>query len=69
TTANLKMIERLREEGYNITAEALAALHPDAVLTRAHIARFLVDTQQVKDIPTVFAHSYGRRLQVLRRTV
>lgn len=56
---NLKMIERLREEGYNITAEELYALHPDAVLTRAHIARFLVDTQQVKDIPMVFAKLIG----------
>ena len=56
---NLKMIDRLREEGYEITAEELYALHPDAVLTRAHIARFLVDTQQVKDIPTVFAKLIG----------
>ncbi|MEI3338885.1 MAG: PHP domain-containing protein [Eubacterium sp.] len=56
---NLKMIERLREEGYDLTAEELYALHPDAVLTRAHIARFLVDTQQVKDIPTVFAKLIG----------
>lgn len=56
---NLKMIDRLREEGYAITAEELYERHPGAVLTRAHIARFLVDTKQVKDIPTVFAKLIG----------
>ena len=56
---NLKMIERLREEGFSITAENLYERQPDGVLTRAHVARFLVDTGQVKDIPTVFKEYIG----------
>lgn len=59
-TRNLKMVNQLREEGFSITAEKLYKRYPGAVLTRAHIARFLVDTGQVRDISEVFAKYIGQ---------
>lgn len=56
---NLKMIEKLREEGFSITAEELYEKFGDCVLTRAHIARHLVDTKQVKDLSVVFDQYIG----------
>lgn len=56
---NLKMIDRLREEGFSITAEAVYESNPDAVIARPHIARYLVDTDQVKDMQTVFDKYIG----------
>lgn len=56
---NLKMIERLREEGYEITAEEIYKRNPDSVIARPHIARYLVDTGQVKDMQTVFDKLIG----------
>lgn len=56
---NLKMIDRLREEGFSITAEAIYERSPDAVIARPHIARYLVDTNQVKDMQTVFDKYIG----------
>ena len=35
---NLKMIEKLQEEGFRITAEDLYRLNPDTVVARPHIA-------------------------------
>lgn len=56
---NLKMIDRLREEGFSITAEEIYARNPDSVVARPHIARYLVDTHQVKDMQTVFNEYIG----------
>lgn len=56
---NLKMIDRLRQEGFSITAEAIYERNPDAVIARPHIARYLVDTNQVKDMQTVFDKYIG----------
>lgn len=56
---NLKMIDRLREEGFSITAEEIYQRNPDSVIARPHIARYLVDTNQVKDIKTVFDRYIG----------
>ncbi len=56
---NLKMIDRLREEGFSITAEEIYARNPDSVVARPHIARYLVDTHQVKDMQTVFNKYIG----------
>ena len=56
---NLKMIDRLQEEGFSITAEAIYDRSPDAVIARPHIARYLVDTGQVKDMQTVFNKYIG----------
>ena len=51
---NFKMIERLQQEGFNITAEELYRRNPDTVVARPHIARYLVDSGQVRDMKTVF---------------
>lgn len=56
---NEKMYELLRREGFDITKEALREMFPDAVLTRAHIARFLTEKGYVKDIKTVFEKYIG----------
>lgn len=56
---NLKMIDRLQEEGFSITAEAIYERNPDAVIARPHIARYLVDTNQIKDMQTVFDKYIG----------
>ncbi|MCD7981020.1 MAG: PHP domain-containing protein [Clostridiales bacterium] len=56
---NQKMIGLLREEGFQITAEEVLARNPDAVIARPHIARFLVDTHQAKDIQEVFDKYIG----------
>jgi hypothetical protein len=56
---NLKMIERLREEGFSITAEEIYARNPDAVIARPHIARYLVDTGQVSNMQAVFNQYIG----------
>ncbi len=59
STRNVKMVERLQEEGFSITMEQLKELAPDSVITRAHIARLLVETGQVPDKRTVFAEYIG----------
>ncbi|MCD8134051.1 MAG: PHP domain-containing protein [Clostridiales bacterium] len=56
---NLKMIDRLREEGFQITAEEIYERYPDAVVARPHIARFLADTHQVENIQAAFDKYIG----------
>lgn len=57
---NEKMYAHLQKEGFDITGEALRKMFPDAlVLTRAHVARFLVERGYVKDIATVFGEYIG----------
>lgn len=56
---NIKMAERLREEGFDISADALHEMFPDAVLTRAHVAKYLVATGQVKELSIVFDKYIG----------
>ncbi|MCD8231699.1 MAG: PHP domain-containing protein [Clostridiales bacterium] len=56
---NLKMIDRLREEGFDITAEAIYERNPDSVVARPHIARYLADTHQIPDIQTAFDRYIG----------
>ena len=56
---NLKMIEKLQEHGFSISAEEIYKQNPDSVVARPHIARYLVDTGQVKDIKTVFNKYIG----------
>lgn len=51
---NVYMLEKLRAEGFDITQEALESAYPDAVITRAHIARFLFDKGYIPDIKTAF---------------
>lgn len=56
---NIKMAERLCEEGFDITADALHEMFPDAVITRAHVAKYLVATGQVKELSIVFDKYIG----------
>lgn len=56
---NLKMIEKLREAGFSITAEAIYKRNSDSVIARPHIARYLAETGQVKDVKTVFDKYIG----------
>jgi hypothetical protein len=56
---NVIMLERLRAEGFDITQEQLAAAFPDAVITRAHIARYLFDQKYIPDMKTAFRKYIG----------
>lgn len=59
-TRNQEMVRRLREEaGFPITLQALTEAYPDSVITRAHVARYLVEQGLVKDRNTVFAKYIG----------
>lgn len=51
---NLKMYQKLREEGFDISEESLREMFPDAVLTRAHVARFLLEKGYIKSIKEAF---------------
>ena len=53
---NIKMVNLLREGGYDISLENLYEIYgKESVLTRMHLAKALFDKGYVKDIPTVFA--------------
>ena len=57
---NKKMIDRLREEaGFDISVEALRAYFPDAVLTRAHIARYLYEKGCIQNLNVAFQKYIG----------
>lgn len=56
---NVRMLEKLRAEGFDISQEALAAMFPDAVITRAHIARYLLEKKYIPDIKTAFSEYIG----------
>ena len=58
-TRNVRMVERLREEGFSITMEQLREKFPDSVLTRAHMSRFLCETGQLPDTRTAFSKYLG----------
>lgn len=59
STRNVRMVERLREEGFSISMEQLREMFPDSVITRAHMAVYLIDTGQVPDKRTVFSEYIG----------
>lgn len=52
---NQKMIQLLREEGSDITWEAMKAEYPDAVWTRAHFGKYLLEHGFVSDIKEAFS--------------
>lgn len=56
---NIKMLERLQKEGFHITEQELHDAFGDCVMTRAHIARYLVDTGQVPELSVVFQKYIG----------
>jgi predicted metal-dependent phosphoesterase TrpH len=59
STRNQEMVNLLAAEGLDITFEKLLADNPDCVITRANIARYLVDHGCVKDMATVFSKYIG----------
>lgn len=58
-TRNDRILALLREEGFDITMEALLRDNPDAVITRANIARFLVDHGQIGSLNHAFEKYLG----------
>jgi hypothetical protein len=56
---NEKMYQKLREEGFSITEEALQNRFPDAVLTRAHVARFLLEQGAIRSMAEAFETYIG----------
>lgn len=56
---NLKMYDLLRKEGFDITEQALREMFPDAVLTRAHVARYLLEKGYIKTIAEAFETYIG----------
>lgn len=56
---NQKMYQKLNEEGFDISEEALREMFPDAVLTRAHVARFLLEHGYIKSIAEAFEKYIG----------
>lgn len=59
---NEKMCRRLQEyAGIDITYEKMRSAFPDAVLTRAHYARYLLDHGYVQSMPEAFDRFIGDR--------
>lgn len=57
---NITMCNRLRDEaGIDITYEALQAMEPGAVITRAHYARYLLNHGYVKSLTEAFDRYVG----------
>ncbi|MDE5940060.1 MAG: PHP domain-containing protein [Lachnospiraceae bacterium] len=56
---NLKMCENLQAAGIDITYEKLLHMYPDAVITRAHYASFLLEHGYVKSRQDAFARYLG----------
>lgn len=59
STRNDRMAEKLREQGFDITMEELAAQYPGAILTRAHFANYLFHTGQADSANEVFEKYVG----------
>lgn len=58
-TRNIKMCENLQSAGIDITYEKLLAMYPDAVITRAHYASYLLEHGYVKSRQDAFARYLG----------
>lgn len=58
---NRKMCQKLTEHGVSITYEALCSEYPDAVLTRAHYARYLWEHGYVTGMKEAFDRYIGDR--------
>ena len=59
SSRNDRMVESLQQEGFSITMEELKKRAPDSILSRAHVAKYLVETGQAPDISFVFANYIG----------
>ena len=58
---NEEMIRKMQEHGISITQEEVEKLFPDAVITRAHFARFLVEKKFVGSTNEAFDRYLGER--------
>lgn len=58
-TRNHKMCRLLQEAGIQISYEALQEEFPDAVITRAHYAKYMLNHGYIKSIPEAFARYVG----------
>ncbi|MBO5338032.1 MAG: Cof-type HAD-IIB family hydrolase [Lachnospiraceae bacterium] len=58
-TRNQKMCALLQEAGIDITYEKLLEEFPDAVITRAHYARYLFNHGYIKSMPEAFERYVG----------
>lgn len=56
---NEQMVALLQENGLSITIADLKKLYPDSTITRAHLARYLYDTNQVKSMNEAFNKYLG----------
>ncbi len=56
---NLKMLERIREEGFDLTYEELPAAFGDCIITRSHVAELLVEKGYFRDTREVFMKLIG----------
>ncbi|MCX4307445.1 MAG: PHP domain-containing protein [Acetatifactor sp.] len=56
---NIKMCQNLREAGIDISYEKLQAMYPEAVITRAHYAAYLLENGYVKSRQDAFAMYLG----------
>ena len=59
TNRNIKMCENLQSAGIDITYEKLQARFPDAVITRAHYASYLLEQGYVKSRQDAFSQYLG----------
>ena len=58
---NEKMCQKLNEHGIDISYEHLKECFPDAVITRAHYAKYLLQHGYVKSMPEAFDRFIGDR--------
>lgn len=56
---NIKMCQKLRDHGIDITLEKLKADYPGAVLTRAHFAKYLLNHGYVSSVKEAFDRYVG----------
>ena len=54
TSRNKKMLARLHDAGYDISFEQVERAYPDAVITRAHFARFMVEKGYASSMKEAF---------------
>ncbi|MCM1192634.1 MAG: PHP domain-containing protein [Butyrivibrio sp.] len=59
TTRNHKMCRLLQEAGIRISYEALLEEFPDAVITRAHYAKYMLNHSYIQSIPEAFERYVG----------
>lgn len=61
TMRNIKMCNLLKEAGFDISYEKLQEEFPDAVITRAHYARYLLNHGYIKSMKEAFERYVGDR--------